>query len=195
MGYLQWRGVAHLDLQPDNIVMTSLRQPHAKLVDFAAARRVDFDGTKVNVNGLTDFIAPEVLFDGLAFPNTDIWSVGVLAYVMMTGVSPFSGVSDEQLLENIQCVRYRFEHLPATATQEATRFLMLIFKRSPNKRPTVNECLEHRWLHETDYMVRKRERATIMSYRVEEYNEVYQKNKARNASTHKLLLNFGGLKK
>lgn len=142
-----------------------------------------------------DYIAPEVLFDGQAFPNTDIWSVGVLAYVMMTGVSPFTGINEEEILENIQCVRYRFEHLPATATQEATRFLMLIFKRSPNKRPTVNECLEHRWLHETDYMVRKRERANIMSYKVEEYNEVYQRNKANNASTHKLLLNFGGLKK
>ena len=48
--------MSHLDLQPDNVVMTSLREPSVKLVDFAAARRVEFDGTKVNVNGLTEFI-------------------------------------------------------------------------------------------------------------------------------------------
>ena len=66
----------------------------------------------------------------MAFPNTDIWSLGVLAYVLMTGVGPFAAATEDELKDNIQCVRYRFEHLPSTATQEATRFLMLIFKRS-----------------------------------------------------------------
>lgn len=84
---------------------------------------------------ITDFyliyLAPEVLFDGKAYPNTDIWSLGVITYVLLSGVTPFRGDTEEDLKANIQCVRYRFEWLPTTTTQEANRFLMLIFKRDP----------------------------------------------------------------
>ena len=194
MSYLQWRGICHLDLQPDNIVMATGRIGSVKLVDFASARRVELDGSNVPVNGLTEYIAPEVLFEGRAYPNTDIWSLGVLAYVLMTGVTPFKGVDEQELKENIQTVRYKFEHLPSTATQEATRFLMLIFKRSADKRPTVSECLDHRWLHETDFMVRKRERAIIMSYRVKEYSDAYHQARAAKTTSNRLLLSFAGLK-
>lgn len=66
-----------------------------------------------------------------AFPQTDIWSVGVLAYVMLSGVSPFRGDKVEETRQNINFVRFRFEHLFKELTQEATRFIMLVFKRHP----------------------------------------------------------------
>ncbi|GLG93475.1 Obscurin [Gryllus bimaculatus] len=64
--------------------------------------------------------------------QTDIWSVGVLAYVLLSAVSPFAGADAEETRQNITFVRYRFEHLFKEVTQEATRFLMLIFKRAPS---------------------------------------------------------------
>lgn len=77
------------------------------------------------------FLAPEVLNDEPAFPQTDIWTVGVLTYVMLSGVVPFKGEDENETKQNISFVRYRFEHLYKEITQESTRFLMLLFKRQP----------------------------------------------------------------
>lgn len=76
-------------------------------------------------------LAPEILCNEPAFPQTDIWSLGVLTYVLLSGVSPYRGVSSEETRQNITFVRYRFEYLYKELTQEATRFLMLVFKRTP----------------------------------------------------------------
>lgn len=77
------------------------------------------------------FSAPEVLCQEPAYPQSDIWSVGVLAYVMLSGVSPFIGENPGETRQNINFVRFRFEHLYKELTQEATRFIMLVFKRAP----------------------------------------------------------------
>jgi serine/threonine protein kinase len=66
-----------------------------------------------------------------AFPQTDIWSVGVIIYILLSGVSPFRGTDSEETRQNVTFVRYRFEYLYKELTQEATRFLILVFKRAP----------------------------------------------------------------
>lgn len=81
---------------------------------------------------LTSFItAPEVLNHEPAFPTTDIWSLGVLTYVMLSGISPFRGEDENETRQNILFVRYRFEHLYQEISQEGVRFVMLLFKRQP----------------------------------------------------------------
>lgn len=130
--YLHWRGYCHLDIQPDNVVMASLRSAHVKLVDFGTAKKVSKLGTEVPLkSGHHEYRSPEVLNEELAYPQTDIWSVAVLAYVLLSGVSPFKGADDNETRQNISFVRYRFEHLFKEISQEATRFLMLLFKRTP----------------------------------------------------------------
>lgn len=66
-----------------------------------------------------------------AYPQTDIWSVGVLAYLLLSATSPFRGADQNETKANITFVRYRFESLHKEVTQEATRFLMYVFKRAP----------------------------------------------------------------
>jgi serine/threonine protein kinase len=72
-----------------------------------------------------------VLKNEPAFPQTDIWSVGVVLYILLSGVSPFRGTDSEETRQNVTFVRYRFEYLYKELTQEATRFLILVFKRAP----------------------------------------------------------------
>lgn len=75
--------------------------------------------------------APEVLNDEPALPQTDIWTVGCLTYLFLSATSPFRGQDEAETRANISFVRYRFENLFKEVTAEATRFLMLIFKRAP----------------------------------------------------------------
>nr|CAH7742463.1 unnamed protein product [Callosobruchus chinensis] len=179
--YLHWRGLCHLDLQPDNIVMCGVRSVQVKLVDLGSAHRVTKLGTVVPIVGHPDYISPEVLSEEPAYPQTDIWTVGVLTYIMLSGTVPFRGEDENESRQNILFVRYRFEYLFQEVSQEATRFLMLLFKRHPNKRPTPEECHENRWLLPTDYMIKKRERAVFLGHRIKEYSEEYHHEKEQQA--------------
>lgn len=130
--------------------MCSLRSVQIKLVDLGSCQKVSKLGNKVNkcghleysgkirvyynkfqVNHLISVAAPEMLDEEDAYPQTDIWSLGVLTYIMLSGVHPFKGADAAETRQNIMFVRYRFEHLYKEASQEAIRFLMLLFKRSP----------------------------------------------------------------
>ncbi|XP_028176186.1 obscurin [Ostrinia furnacalis] len=180
--YLHWRGYCHLDLQPDNVVMASVRSIQVKLVDFGSAHKVTKLGTSVPQVGDLDYKAPEIVNDEPAYPQTDIWSLGVLTYIMLSGVAPFRGSDDAETKQNISFVRYRFEHLYKEITQEATRFLMFLFKKVPLKRPTAEECYEHRWLTQSDFMNKKRERAVFLGNRLKEFSDEYHEQKAAVAS-------------
>ncbi|XP_066587330.1 obscurin isoform X6 [Prorops nasuta] len=180
--YLHWRGLCHLDIQPDNVVMASVRSVQVKLVDFGSAKKISKLGSQVSKNGHPEYRAPEVYSDEMAYPQTDIWMVGVLTYVLLSGVSPFRGKDADETRQNITFVRYRFEHLFKELSQEATRFLMLVFKRAPSKRPVTEECHEHRWLMPTEYMIKKRERAVFLGNRLKEYSDEYHAEKLKLAS-------------
>lgn len=136
--YLHWRGVCHLDIQPDNVVMASLRAVQVKLVDFGSARRVSRlgsllpdDAYNTQPPGHPEYISPEVLNREAVYPQSDIWQLGVLTYVLLSGVAPFRGDDANETRQNITFVRYRFEYLYKELSQEATRFFMLLFKRAP----------------------------------------------------------------
>ncbi|XP_024880177.1 obscurin isoform X5 [Temnothorax curvispinosus] len=181
--YLHWRGYCHLDIQPDNIVMSSVRSVQVKLVDMGSAHRVSKLGTAVPKHlGHPEYRSPELYNDEPVYPQTDIWMVGVLTYVLLSGVSPFRGKDVDETRQNISFVRYRFEYLYKELSQEATRFLMLVFKRAPSKRPIPEECHEHRWLLPTDFMIKKRERAVFLGNRLKEYSDEYHQEKTKIAS-------------
>ncbi|XP_025192239.1 obscurin isoform X4 [Melanaphis sacchari] len=186
--YLHWRGYAHLDLQPDNIVMASVRTIHIKLIDFGCAQKVSKLGAVVGANSVLEFTAPEILCDEPAYPYSDIWSLGVIAYTLLSGMSPFRGTNDTETRQNITFVRYRFEYLYKDLSQEATRFLMLLFKRTPTKRPSAEECHEHRWLLPTEYMIKKREKTMFNSYKLQHFAKEYHENRTKFATSSQKLL-------
>uniref|UniRef100_T1IIA6 Muscle M-line assembly protein unc-89 n=1 Tax=Strigamia maritima TaxID=126957 RepID=T1IIA6_STRMM len=182
--YLHFRQIAHLDIQPDNVVMNSLQLVQLKLVDMGSAQRVPRNGSILLTTqpGLMDYRAPEVVSNAEVNSQADVWSVGVLTYVLLSGSSPFLGSDDTETKENINFVRYRFENLHKEITPEATRFLMQIFKKTPFKRLTIDECLEHKWLNPSELMLRKRERAVFLSSRIQQYATDYHQKRLENAS-------------
>ena len=89
-------GIVHRDLKPENLVFPdSTAQPSAiKIVDFGVARMTESNASKLtgkNILGTPEYIAPEIIEGATADGRADIYSLGVIAYQMLTGTTPFRG--------------------------------------------------------------------------------------------------------
>ncbi|XP_067145351.1 LOW QUALITY PROTEIN: obscurin-like [Centruroides vittatus] len=180
--YLHFRGICYIELQPDNVVMIDEKYPRIKLVDFGSARKVPKAGGKIEVKGRLEYLAPEVICQEDVHTTTDVWAVGVLTYILLSGCSPFRGENDDETTSNVTFVRYCFDSLHKEVTAESTRFLIQTFKKCPLKRPTVAECLDNKWLSPTEFMIRKRESAVFLAHRLHEFSEAFHAEKQSSTS-------------
>eukprot|EP00745_Piridium_sociabile_P029998 TRINITY_DN49619_c0_g1_i3.p1 TRINITY_DN49619_c0_g1~~TRINITY_DN49619_c0_g1_i3.p1 ORF type:complete len:113 (-),score=18.66 TRINITY_DN49619_c0_g1_i3:163-501(-) len=102
---MQRRGELHLDLKPSNILFVDKTSDRIKIIDFTRAR---FYRLGEAMREIQEFMAPELAADDAVGITTDMWSVGVLTYLMLSGISPFRGENETVLscpiLTNIPCV-------------------------------------------------------------------------------------------
>jgi len=183
LNYIAWRGRAYLNLEPSNVLVCSGRSLgktlQVKLANFETTQTVSKSGSQVKGTYNFDYAAPEIMEEAQAFPQSDIWSLGVLLYVLLSGQLPFKGESAEESKENILSVKFKFEWLYKEVTMEATRLLMWIFKRAPWKRPSLEEVMGHRWLNSADYMLKKRSRARFAGNRIQKFSREYRATRSQ----------------
>ena len=148
-----------------------------KLANFETTQTVSKSGTQIKGTYNFDYAAPEIIEEAKAYPQSDVWSLGVLLYVLMSGQLPFKGESPEETKDNILQVRFKFEYLYKECTMEGTRLLMWIFKKAPIRRPSLEEVGAHRWMNPADYMLKKRERARFPTNRIQKFCHEYHKSR------------------
>uniref|UniRef100_A0A8C4E889 non-specific serine/threonine protein kinase n=1 Tax=Dicentrarchus labrax TaxID=13489 RepID=A0A8C4E889_DICLA len=141
--------VAHLDLKPENI-MVDLRSatPCIKLIDLGDAVQLSAHRRYVHLLlGNPEFAAPELIRGTPVSVATDVWSVGVLAYVMLSGVSPFLDESPEETCVNICRLDFCFpDEYFRDVSQAARDFVSSVLQQDPRKRPSATSCLQHPWV-------------------------------------------------
>ncbi|GLV32474.1 Death-associated protein kinase related [Carabus blaptoides fortunei] len=146
--FLHDRNIAHLDLKPQNLLLTS-DEPNSdiKLCDFGISRVIE-PGTEVReILGTPDYVAPEILSYEPISLATDVWSVGVLGYVLLTGYSPFGGDTKQETYLNIsQCSLTFPSELFSDISNTARDFIKSALVLDPRKRPSAKHLLEHPWL-------------------------------------------------
>ncbi|XP_077472527.1 kalirin isoform X3 [Stigmatopora argus] len=141
--------VAHLDLKPENI-MVDLHYPIpcVKLIDFGDA--IQLSGQRRYVHlllGNPEFAAPELICGTPVSVASDVWSVGVLLYVMLSGVSPFLDESPEETCVNICRLDFCFpDDYFRDVSQAARDFVTSALQHDPSKRPTAASCLQVLWV-------------------------------------------------
>uniref|UniRef100_A0A3B5B3N1 Protein kinase domain-containing protein n=1 Tax=Stegastes partitus TaxID=144197 RepID=A0A3B5B3N1_9TELE len=92
------------------------------------------------------FAAPELIRGTPVSVATDVWSVGVLAYVMLSGVSPFLDESPEETCVNICRLDFCFpDEYFRDVSQAAKDFVSSALQQDPRKRPSATSCLQHPW--------------------------------------------------
>ncbi|XP_056679333.1 myosin light chain kinase family member 4 isoform X2 [Monodelphis domestica] len=139
--------ILHLDLKPENILCVSRDAKQIKIIDFGLARRYK-PREKLRVNfGTPEFLAPEVVnYDFVSFP-TDMWSVGVIAYMLLSGLSPFLGDSDAETLSNILACSWDLEEEEFQGiSEEAKEFISKLLIKEKSWRISASEALKHPWL-------------------------------------------------
>ncbi|KAK6107281.1 Ankyrin repeats (3 copies) family protein [Brugia pahangi] len=143
--------IVHLDIKPENVMLRRRGESKIKLIDFGLSRRI-LPGTVVkDMIGTPEFVAPEVVNYEPLSSATDMWALGVVTYILLSGGSPFLGETRDETFVNISAVNYHFseryfEHISPYAKD----FISRLFVRDQRKRATVDECLEHPWIRGPD---------------------------------------------
>uniref|UniRef100_A0A8C5KJK0 Myosin light chain kinase family, member 4 n=1 Tax=Jaculus jaculus TaxID=51337 RepID=A0A8C5KJK0_JACJA len=145
--HMHQMSILHLDLKPENILCVNRNAKQIKIIDFGLARRYK-PREKLKVNfGTPEFLAPEVVnYDFVSF-STDMWSVGVITYMLLSGLSPFLGDSDAETLSNVLACRWDLEEEEfQDVSEEAREFISKLLIKEKSWRISASQALGHPWL-------------------------------------------------
>ncbi|XP_061863709.1 myosin light chain kinase 3 isoform X2 [Colius striatus] len=146
--YLHQHYILHLDLKPENILCVNHTGNQIKIIDFGLARRYK-PREKLKVNfGTPEFLAPEVVnYDFVSFP-TDMWSVGVITYMLLSGLSPFLGETDAETMNYVVNCSWDFDaEAFEQLSEEAKDFISRLLVKEKSCRMSATQCLKHEWLN------------------------------------------------
>ncbi|XP_033926680.1 calcium/calmodulin-dependent protein kinase type IV-like isoform X1 [Melopsittacus undulatus] len=149
VSYLHENGVVHRDLKPENLLYADL-SPDAplKIGDFGLSKIVDEQDTMKTVCGTPGYCAPEILHGCPYGPEVDMWSVGVITYILLCGFEPFFDPrGDQYMYSRILTCDYEFvspwwDEVSLNAKDLVRKLIVL----DPRKRLTVHQALEHPWV-------------------------------------------------
>ncbi|XP_067094756.1 death-associated protein kinase 2-like [Osmerus mordax] len=149
VGFMHSKHIAHFDLKPENIMLAdkTVPHPHIKIIDFGLAQRLTQGEEYKSLCGTPQYIAPEVINYEALSEAADMWSIGVITYILLSGMSPFQGDKDEETLRNIVGMIYEFEDQYFSQTSVMAKdFIEKLLIKDPIERMTADECLLHPWI-------------------------------------------------
>lgn len=147
VSYLHENDICHRDIKAENILFESkLDNSAIRLIDFGLSRtHAEGDGMMTNRAGTCYYMSPELL-EGSYDKSTDMWSVGVLAYILLCGYPPFNGKEDSDIHAAIQKGDWTFGTRWAGKSFDALFFIKCLLRRDPRRRYTAKQALNHPWL-------------------------------------------------
>ncbi|CAD5212116.1 unnamed protein product [Bursaphelenchus xylophilus] len=147
--YLHSRAIAHCDLKPENVLLSDLsaHYPQTKLCDFGYARFIGDAQFRKTVVGTPAYMAPELLMKKGYNRSLDMWSVGVIIYVTLSGTFPFN--DGEEITEQIQNASFMFPaDLWCNTSQLAIDLIQRLLKVQIEERLNIDEGISHPWLQD-----------------------------------------------
>uniref|UniRef100_A0A7N9ALC0 Serine/threonine-protein kinase n=1 Tax=Mastacembelus armatus TaxID=205130 RepID=A0A7N9ALC0_9TELE len=146
--HLHFKNIVHCDLKPENVLLASAEPfPQVKLCDFGFARIIGEKSFRRSVVGTPAYLAPEVLRNKGYNRSLDMWSVGVIIYVSLSGTFPFN--EDEDINDQIQNAAFMYPPNPwKEISEEATDLINNLLQVKMRKRYSVDKSLSHPWLQD-----------------------------------------------
>uniref|UniRef100_A0AAY4C942 Serine/threonine-protein kinase n=1 Tax=Denticeps clupeoides TaxID=299321 RepID=A0AAY4C942_9TELE len=146
--HLHFKNIVHCDLKPENVLLASAEPfPQVKLCDFGFARIIGEKSFRRSVVGTPAYLAPEVLRSKGYNRSLDMWSVGVIVYVSLSGTFPFN--EDEDINDQIQNAAFMYPPNPwREISGEAIDLINNLLQVKMRKRYSVDKSLSHPWLQD-----------------------------------------------
>ncbi|XP_073724075.1 obscurin [Misgurnus anguillicaudatus] len=146
IGYIHSMNILHLDIKTDNILMVSSEKEDIKICDFGFCQEIDSSRHQYSKFGTPEFVAPEIVHQEPVTVATDIWSLGVIAYLCLTCHCPFFGENDRDTLMKVaEGLLYWDTPEIISRSVEAQDFLHRVLQPDPEMRPSASDCLTHEW--------------------------------------------------
>ncbi|KAM3863806.1 myosin light chain kinase, smooth muscle-like [Diretmus argenteus] len=147
IAYMHDQNIIHLDLKPENIVCVDLIGTAIKIIDFGLACKLDPNVPLTIMQGTPEFVAPEVINYEPVLLASDMWSVGVICYILLSGESPFQGNSDAETLALVTAAKWEFDDESfEDITEQAKSFISSLLNKDPRQRMTCAQALAHPWM-------------------------------------------------
>ena len=146
--YSHQNNIVHRDLKPENILLDAKDNDlTVKIIDWGCAKTVKKDEKMDSIDGTLYYIAPEVL-NGESDKKSDVWSCGVILYILLCGYFPFNGDNDDQIVEAIKSGKVNFikdewKHI----SNDAKELIQKMLEINPNNRFDALECLNHNFFN------------------------------------------------
>lgn len=156
VNYMHVNGVCHRDLKPENYLFqergVDLSRNNLKLIDFGIAVRFREGQRMYTRTGTPNYVAPEILSHWFGYgPQCDLWSCGVILFVLLSGQLPFKGNNDMERLALIRRGEWSFKAKAwNSVSQNPKKIIKGLLQLNPDHRLTAEEVLDHDWLVEMD---------------------------------------------
>nr|BAB82378.1 myosin light chain kinase [Physarum polycephalum] len=138
--YLHEQGIVHRDLKPENIMLSDQSEEAVlKLIDFGASKFAQHDKAINGVRGTPPYMAPEIFAYQSYGKPVDMWSLGVILYVILSGMFPYD---PEERRFDCPFISPEFDEI----SESAQDILLKLMEINPEKRYTVDQALEHPWV-------------------------------------------------
>jgi len=151
IGFLHANGVVHRDLKPENVLLMDKSDDGSiKLADFGFAHELDQSSEQAMLQtacGTPGYVAPEIIKGKKYGKEVDLWSLGVIMYILLCGYPPFYHQSQAQLFRLIKKGKYDFDpEYWSDVSEEAKDLIRRCLTVDPASRLTADEALQHPWI-------------------------------------------------
>lgn len=145
--YMHSNGIVHRDLKPENLLLdVASSKGNLKLIDFGTATFISPGQRLSKQYGTAYYIAPEVIakdYDEMC----DMWSCGVILYILLSGKPPFYGKDDAEILASVKKGKYNLSSpLWQKVSSNAKMLISSLLQYDPRNRLTARQALEHEWI-------------------------------------------------
>ena len=175
--YLHSSNIVHRDLKPENIMLLQKPQNdnyHIKLIDFGTAKEFKPGKKMCKFIGTSYYIAPEVLKERYD-EKCDVWSCGIILYILLCGYPPFNGNTNVEIFQAIQNQNPIFTGEEwEDITSEAKDLIKLMLKKNPNERWSAEQCLKHKWFKMLEDNENKKDKSNFKLIQMNAINHMTQ---------------------
>lgn len=148
IGFCHKKNIVHRDLKPENILLyDEISDTDIRIADFGLARRTSGPYSLRTQCGSPNYVAPEIIRGKCYGSKVDMWSIGVILYILLCGYMPFCGSEPKQLYRQVVRGDYSFHDEEwSGVSEDAKSLITCLLEINPEKRIDAKDALKHAWI-------------------------------------------------